>query len=111
MDVAGRTMTPAPCERVDDNRGAAEDLATLLAGAATYLAGLWPERGSYVARLGELRARLVEQRLQIAVLGQFKRGKSTFLMLFSAGRCCRPGFCRLPRCRPLSAGRRNPGLR
>jgi GTP-binding protein EngB required for normal cell division len=70
---------PAESERVDDNRSAGENLATLLACAATYLGELWPERGSYVARLAELRTRLVEQRLQIAVLGQFKRGKSTFL--------------------------------
>ena len=79
MDALGQIMTPAHCERADGNPSAAEELATLLAGAATYLGGLWPEHGSYVARLGELRARLVEQRLQIAVLGQFKRGKSTFL--------------------------------
>jgi Dynamin family len=79
MDAPGRAMMPAPCERGDVNRSAGEELATLLAGAANDLGELWAERGSYVARLGELRARLVEQRLQIAVLGQFKRGKSTFL--------------------------------
>jgi hypothetical protein len=32
-----------------------------------------------LARLAVLRERLVQQRLQLAVLGQFKRGKSTFL--------------------------------
>lgn len=54
-------------------------LAALLARSAEFLGGLWPDRPGYAEHLGELRARLVEQRLQIAVLGQFKRGKSTFL--------------------------------
>jgi len=66
-------------ERVDAIRGASESLARLLVDAATYFGELWPERPSYAEQVRELRARLVEQRLQIAVLGQFKRGKSTFL--------------------------------
>jgi GTP-binding protein EngB required for normal cell division len=74
----GSITTAAPCG-VDAVPTAADGLATLLARAEGYFGELWPERESYVARLGELRARLAEQRLQIAVLGQFKRGKSTFL--------------------------------
>jgi GTP-binding protein EngB required for normal cell division len=34
---------------------------------------------AFVRRLAELRRRLAEQRLHLAVLGQFKRGKSTFI--------------------------------
>lgn len=40
---------------------------------------LWPDGSSYGPALTALRERLIEQRLQVAVLGQFKRGKSTFL--------------------------------
>lgn len=59
--------------------GSRTSLVSLLTRAAESLGGLWPERPSYAAQIGELRARLVEQQLQIAVLGQFKRGKSTLL--------------------------------
>ncbi len=54
-------------------------LPALLARCADCLRELWPGREGYAAGLEELRARLVDERLQIAVLGQFKRGKSTFL--------------------------------
>jgi GTP-binding protein EngB required for normal cell division len=59
--------------------GRPESLPALLARCAAYLRGLWPDRDGYANGLQELSARLVEERLQIAVLGQFKRGKSTFL--------------------------------
>lgn len=39
----------------------------------------WPADAPILRRLRGLRERLVEERLQLAVLGQFKRGKSTFL--------------------------------
>ncbi|HEV2100753.1 MAG TPA: dynamin family protein [Stellaceae bacterium] len=69
----------APEERVDAAPDAAAGLAPLLAMAEGYFRELWPQRVGYAEQFGELRTRLVEQRLQIAVLGQFKRGKSTFL--------------------------------
>ena len=56
-----------------------EPLVALLDQSAKYLSALWSERRGHALELEELRQRLVEQRLQIAVLGQFKRGKSTFL--------------------------------
>jgi hypothetical protein len=58
---------------------ASDGLMDLLSQSIGYLRSLWPGRPGYAQQIGELRARLVEQRLQIAVLGQFKRGKSTFL--------------------------------
>jgi Dynamin family len=70
-------MTPAL--GVDTASGAADGLALLLTRAEGYLRELWPERMGYAAQFGELAVRLAEHRLQIAVLGQFKRGKSTFL--------------------------------
>ena len=42
------------------------------------LEDLWPEGSRYGKALAAVRERLVEERLQVAVLGQFKRGKSTF---------------------------------
>jgi len=59
--------------------GAEPDLSALLSGAADSLSAVWPDRPSYAAKLRDLGDRLVAQRLQIAVLGQFKRGKSTLL--------------------------------
>jgi GTP-binding protein EngB required for normal cell division len=56
-----------------------EHLPVLLARCAVYLRELWPGREGCAKGLEELRARLLDERLQIAVLGQFKRGKSTFL--------------------------------
>jgi len=54
-------------------------LAGLLDGAAECLADLGPMSSPIARRLRDLRDRLTEGRLQLAVLGQFKRGKSTFL--------------------------------
>jgi GTP-binding protein EngB required for normal cell division len=47
--------------------------------AATLLASCVPPGSSLLSRLDQLRDRLAHQRLQLAVLGQFKRGKSTFI--------------------------------
>jgi hypothetical protein len=55
------------------------DLARLLAAASNDLQCLWPDRPMPAQQLGALAARLAEERLRVAVLGQFKRGKSTFL--------------------------------
>jgi dynamin family protein len=54
-------------------------LAGLLGRARCCIQDLWPDGSRYGTALAALRERLVEQRLQVAVLGQFKRGKSTFL--------------------------------
>jgi GTP-binding protein EngB required for normal cell division len=54
-------------------------LSSLLAAAAAKFDALWSARSAHSSQLRELGGRLVEQRLQIAVLGQFKRGKSTLL--------------------------------
>jgi GTP-binding protein EngB required for normal cell division len=62
---------------VDGDR--AVDLSALLERARSDLEQLWPGGPRYVNALATLRERLVGERLQIAVLGQFKRGKSTFL--------------------------------
>lgn len=39
----------------------------------------WPEGHAALRSIAELRERLRDSRLQLAVLGQFKRGKSTFV--------------------------------
>jgi GTPase Era involved in 16S rRNA processing len=51
----------------------------LLDRAQLCIDSLSPGASRYAAALATLRERLTEERLQIAVLGQFKRGKSTFL--------------------------------
>jgi len=56
-------------------------LAGLLGRAHGYIRDLWPDSSRYGTALTALRARPVEQRAQIAVPGQFRRGKST---LFNA---------------------------
>jgi hypothetical protein len=61
----------------DGDRSA--DLAILLGRARGCIQDLWPDGPRYGSALAALGERLVEQRLQVAVLGQFKRGKSTFL--------------------------------
>jgi len=59
--------------------GRTRDLAGLLDRAAECLADLGATSSPIARRLRDLRDRLTEGRLQLAVLGQFKRGKSTFL--------------------------------
>jgi hypothetical protein len=54
-------------------------LSALLAAAAARFEALWSARSVHAGQLRELGARLAARRLQIAVLGQFKRGKSTLL--------------------------------
>jgi len=58
---------------------APDDLGRLLAEGAAYLREVWPDLPRHAERLDELRTRLSAQRLRVAVLGLFKRGKSTFL--------------------------------
>jgi hypothetical protein len=57
----------------------ADQLLSLLASASNHLAGIWPGGDALSQRLDQLAGRLSAGRLRIAVLGQFKRGKSTFL--------------------------------
>jgi GTP-binding protein EngB required for normal cell division len=57
----------------------AEGLTALLDRARSCLDEVLPGASRYATALAALRERLVEERLQVAVLGQFKRGKSTFL--------------------------------
>ncbi len=59
--------------------GGMRDLADILERAAECLAHLGQTSSPIARRLRDLRDRLTEGRLQLAVLGQFKRGKSTFL--------------------------------
>jgi GTP-binding protein EngB required for normal cell division len=56
-----------------------DDLAALLVRAEVGLDGVLASTARYSRALASLHERLVEGRLQVAVLGQFKRGKSSFL--------------------------------
>ncbi len=58
---------------------AAESLSLQLEHAAALLTSSLPAGSLLSARLEVLRERLASGRLQLAVLGQFKRGKSTFI--------------------------------
>ncbi len=55
------------------------DTVRLLESAAGQLRLLGPEFAGHVRKLESLQERLSEQRFHLAVLGQFKRGKSTLL--------------------------------
>jgi signal recognition particle receptor subunit beta len=63
----------------NENTGARSTLAAALDQAAIMLGSFIPVESALLARLRDLRERLEHERLQLAVLGQFKRGKSTFL--------------------------------
>jgi GTP-binding protein EngB required for normal cell division len=54
-------------------------LAAILGQAEPALASVIGSESPLLARLRKLRGRLEHERLQLAVLGQFKRGKSTFI--------------------------------
>lgn len=56
-----------------------KEIAALLDRALSSLGDAWPANAPVAVRLRDLRGRLMEERLQLAILGQFKRGKSTFL--------------------------------
>lgn len=56
-----------------------ERLMRLLSGAADLLSGQGSTQAAHAAALRELVVRVSEGRLHLAVLGQFKRGKSTLL--------------------------------
>jgi GTP-binding protein EngB required for normal cell division len=69
-------------EKLHQARSAARpeaDLATKIQDAKSLLQSHFGSTDPNVARLAALCARLEQQRLQLAILGQFKRGKSTFI--------------------------------
>jgi dynamin family protein len=70
-------LRETPIRRNENTPGAA--LATGLEEATVMLESFIPMESALLARLRSLRERLQHERLQLAVLGQFKRGKSTFL--------------------------------
>lgn len=67
------------------DRVAQESLARLVYRAHEVLAGCGNEFSQSLARLDSLSARLQEGRFHLAVLGQFKRGKSTLLNALLGG--------------------------
>jgi predicted GTPase len=54
-------------------------LAVLIANAAASVPDPTPNQGEILAKLKAVENRIEEGRLRVAVLGQFKRGKSTLL--------------------------------
>jgi hypothetical protein len=74
-------MTPVRESSIirNENTGPRSTLTASLDQAAIMLESFIPVESTLLARLGDLRERLQHERLQLAVLGQFKRGKSTFL--------------------------------
>jgi GTP-binding protein EngB required for normal cell division len=70
---------PMSSAATSSDRTPVDDLAVPLARAEARLDGTLPAGARYSRALAGLRQRLVEERLQVAVLGQFKRGKSSFL--------------------------------
>jgi GTP-binding protein EngB required for normal cell division len=64
---------------VRSNSGSAPNLAAKLDNASSVLAGCFGTDSPLVARFDSLLDRLRHNRLQLAVLGQFKRGKSSFI--------------------------------
>ena len=69
--------TPLPRPAASDDPS--DDLLALLRAASDSVRAVSPGAGFHARRLKDLTARLSAGRLRVAVLGQFKRGKSTFL--------------------------------
>lgn len=63
----------------DCNTRPSENLFELLEGARRCFENIGDEFSSFPPRFADLEERLREERFHLAVLGQFKRGKSTFL--------------------------------
>lgn len=79
MNIAASCASPSDTPvSGDDSRGQRE-LSSLLDALLDAFRSAWPSTSPMVQRTRNLRERLRDQRLQLAVLGQFKRGKSTFL--------------------------------
>lgn len=64
---------------VDQHAGSGDRLKTALEEARRCVQEAWPDGCPALDSLGRLDERLRMNRLQVAVLGQFKRGKSTFI--------------------------------
>jgi hypothetical protein len=89
---------PRPTETLPEQRaplgGGTPTLPILVAAAKASIADPSPEEMAILARLDAALARTEEGRLRVAMLGQFKRGKSTLLnALLGAPLSCQPG-CR-----------------
>jgi predicted GTPase len=80
MEIANTAAALANPPTGDRSRaaGPANSLGNLLAEAEEALSGVAAASAS-AGRLGALAKRIAAQRLHVAILGQFKRGKSTFL--------------------------------
>jgi predicted GTPase len=75
MAMTAREKLHQPCRDARPDAG----LAAEIQGARSLLQSHFGSTDPYVARLAALWTRLEQQRLQLAILGQFKRGKSTFI--------------------------------
>jgi ribosome biogenesis GTPase A len=76
------TAPKPPADRVADFEGSRISepaLPDLLASTGSSVAEPSPSQAKILERLSSLRERLATERFQLAVLGQFKRGKSTVL--------------------------------
>ena len=62
-----------------DQQAQPAELATALDHASLLLGSCLDPQSALLMRLSRLSERLAHQRLQLAILGQFKRGKSTFV--------------------------------
>lgn len=67
------------CRSVSTRKTPMETLPPLMESAVAVLKELGPEQSAYAPKFEELKGRLLEGRFHLAVLGQFKRGKSTLL--------------------------------
>ncbi len=74
-----RLPTQPDVANVTDHAVAGDSLRTELQKIRSCLQEAWPEGCSALDSLARLDERLRMNRLQVAVLGQFKRGKSTFI--------------------------------
>jgi predicted GTPase len=67
------------CDTNPDVSATAPQLRSLIDQAAGFIQGLDPELAAAARQLRDLSLRLQQERFHLAVLGQFKRGKSTLL--------------------------------
>jgi len=78
--ISGSVDSPgAPASTAGSGRSSQKDIVRILDGVMRTLAGLGDEFKSELSSLAALRDRLEQGRFHLAVLGQFKRGKSTLL--------------------------------
>ncbi|OGK04916.1 MAG: hypothetical protein A2W80_03970 [Candidatus Riflebacteria bacterium GWC2_50_8] len=64
---------------LNSGKGLSDSLLQAISSAQAILGGLESEQQKLAGKFDELKSRLKEGRFHLAVLGQFKRGKSTFL--------------------------------